>query len=76
LQPKLRKLEARWRAKTMDELFTKVEKGEMSVKEMVTVVPTLQFVPEEARGGLVERAPVETEGENVKRGNDEEEIKR
>jgi hypothetical protein len=76
LQPKLRKQEARWRARTMDEMFGRVEKGEMSVEEMVTVVPTLQFmpeVPERKRRG--ERPPVEAESQEGRSTGGEGEAK-
>lgn len=61
LQPKLREQEARWRAKTMDGMFGKVERGEMSVEEMVTVVPTLQFIPEQKERRAAEKRSVEAE---------------
>jgi hypothetical protein len=61
----------------MDELFAKVDKGEMSVEEMVTVVPTLQFVPElQERKRVVEtKAPVEAEARDSRRAGGEEEVK-
>ena len=43
----------------MDGMFGRVEKGEMSVEEMVTVVPTLQFIPEVPERKRGKRPPVE-----------------
>jgi hypothetical protein len=45
----------------MDGMFGKVERGEMSVEEMVTVVPTLQFIPEQKERRAAEKRSVEAE---------------
>jgi hypothetical protein len=78
LQPKLKTQEARWRAETMDKMFGSVEKGEMSVEEMVTVVPTLQFIPEGPKRkerqvkGSADKGPTEVVSEAVPSQSTEE----